>query len=32
MKSVVETGLFEILVGSSSEDIRVKKKFAIKKN
>ncbi len=29
MKSVVEPGVFEILVGSSSEDIRVKKKFVI---
>ena len=29
MKSVVEPGVFEILVGSSSEDIRIKKKFVI---
>ncbi|MEI6265527.1 MAG: glycoside hydrolase family 3 N-terminal domain-containing protein [Sphingobacteriia bacterium] len=29
MQSVVEPGVFEILVGSSSEDIRVKKKFIV---
>ena len=29
MKSKVEPGVFEILVGSSSEDIRIKKKFIV---
>jgi len=29
MKWVVETGTFEVLIGSSSEDIRIKKKFII---
>jgi beta-glucosidase len=29
MNWVVETGSFEVMIGSSSEDIRVKKKFII---
>jgi len=31
MKWLVEPGIFEVLIGSSSEDIRVKKKFEITK-